>query len=437
MSTMIVGGGGREHAMAEAFTQGEYPKLYFTDGNAGMNTLGTNLHIDGVGRITAAALAHEVDFVVIGPEKPLADGLADSLRSENISVLGFGAEAAQLESSKSYAIDFMKRFDIPHPQSWVADSKLIAMRRLNSFLPPESIVLKANGPADGKGVILPDTYQEAEDAINGLMSGAMFGDAGKRVVIQLRETGPEISMMALYDGKNTNVLFLAQDHKRLKDNDEGPNTGGMGSYAPVPSEIVSDRQLDLMREALEKTTYGLERRGLNEPGVIYIGFMLTEGRGGDPVVIEYNMRFGDPELQAGLTLMTDAGIDAHELFHSAAVGGMDDWDSYTRLLGAGRAAVAVCLAANGYPERKPRKGDVISGLNHDYGDDVKIYHGASYYNKEGYIQTAGGRVIYVTGLGDSVEKAASRAYSAIGPTGVHFDEMQYRTDIAHQARSSE
>ncbi|HVV25424.1 MAG TPA: phosphoribosylamine--glycine ligase [Candidatus Saccharimonadales bacterium] len=437
MKTLIVGGGGREHALAmAAHDAGSDP--VFTNPNAGMAELGSHLGVSwvpeaGFRDVAIADLAdqQEIDLAIIGPEQPLATGLADRLRERKIPTLGFGIEAARLESSKVYANEFMDQYHIPKPATVVADSVESGLMFIKGRK-VEDYVIKADGLAGGKGVILPKTKQEARDAVMGMMSGELFGEAGQRMLFQERLHGPEVSMMALFDGKDAEVLFLAQDFKRLEDKDKGPNTGGMGSYAPVQEPIISRKRLVQMYDTLDKTLYGLNDRGITDPGVIYIGFMLADEFDGEPAVMEYNVRFGDPETQAGLTLLSDAGVNVHERLEAAARGSLFEGGDGRHIgvaLHAGRAALTVCLAAPGYP-KSPRRGSPIYGLKRDY-PDVTVHHAATKYRADQgeRVLTDGGRVLYVTGVGDSLKAARRAAYNAIGDDGISFEAMQFRTDI--------
>lgn len=431
MNTLIIGKGGREHALAMACQEASND-LFFTDANAGMEQIGTNLALETVDDAPGLASDLRVDLAIIGPEGFLASGVADALRHHSVPTLGFGAEAARLESSKIFANEFMEEYDILKPATMVANTPedgLLFVRGHKA----ENYVIKADGLAGGKGVILPKSKRQARDKLIAMMSGESFGAAGERVLFQERLHGQEVSMMALFDGSNAEVLFLAQDFKRLKDKDKGPNTGGMGSYAPVTPEVADEWQVDQMYGVLEKTLYGLKQRGIADPGVIYIGFMLAEEFGGDPAVMEYNVRFGDPETQAGLTLLQDAGVDVHELLQRAALGdlGIAGSGEINTTRQSGRAALTVCLAAPGYPEA-PKKGEPIYGLDYDV-PGVTVHHGATRSEQGHRTLTDGGRVLYVTGVGDSLKEAASIAYGAIGEEGIIFSEMQLREDIGRRA----
>lgn len=428
MKTMVVGGGGREHAMAMACAQDD-AELFFSHANAGMEHLGANLELKTGKEITVAARQLEIGLAVIGPEKPLIAGLADALRADGIPTLGASRDMAQLEGSKSFATQFMQQYSIPQPGTYIA-SDLQEALAYTDFRKAREYVIKADGEAAGKGVKLPKNRPEAKQIVENMMSGELFGEAGKVVNFQDRLHGEEISMIALLDGRKAYVLGMAQDYKRLLDKDRGPNTGGMGSYTPVPPKIANSRQVGLMYEAMEKTVEGMNREGIISPGFLYIGFMLAEETNGDPVVLEYNVRPGDPETQVIMPSLQDAGVDVHELFNMAAHGALEGDDIGTAPK-AGRFALTVCLAAEGYPD-DPRSGDTVYSVRG--GQDFLVYHGATQYRRAdgGQIFTTGGRVLYPTSLGDTPAEASRLVYSAIGDE-VSFKGMQYRKDIGHQA----
>jgi phosphoribosylamine--glycine ligase len=321
---------------------------------------------------------------------------------------------------------------VPSPASEVADFVEPAAHYIDAH-PPGSFVMKADGLAGGKGVLLPETRLEAQWALVEMMSGKMFGEAGRKIVFQERIRGPELSAYIVADGKkagNFVLLPLAQDHKRLKDGDEGPNTGGMGAYAPVPLE--NDKLISQIMDIGERTVYGVKRLGIDYRGVYFIGLMLDENDSYQPKVIEYNVRFGDPETQPLVNVLKSTGVNLYDLFNDAAHGSIDSSIAGTAIRAAGSAALTVCLAAEGYPS-SPRKGDVVQGLDRDY-PGVTIYHGGTAYGEEsGAAIVNGGRVLYVTGRGETVKQAADCAYAAIGEQAIHFAGMQYRHDIGHQA----
>jgi phosphoribosylamine--glycine ligase len=295
----------------------------------------------------------------------------------------------------------------------------------------KSWVIKADGLAGGKGVYLPEDDDQAREILEGLFSGRLHGDAGKNVVIQQRLTGPEVSVFMLIDGNRYEVIpVFAQDHKRLLAKDEGPNTGGMGAYAPVPESIVAPWQADEFYNMADKVMGGLHDQDIDFQGALFIGAMLAEQNEDKPTALEFNVRFGDPEAQVILPLLQAAGVDVYELLRRTAEGSLRNDFRWPHV---GHAALTVCLAAEGYPE-KPVVGDIIYGLDKDY-PNVQVYHGATAKGvKPGQILTAGGRVLYVTGIGKDVDKAADFAYGAIGDEAITFPGNIVRPDIGHQAR---
>jgi phosphoribosylamine--glycine ligase len=433
-SALVVGGGGREHQLGLSIA-GSVDTVYFAPGNAGTTAIenGINLpEVSTIGDVIDFVDEKECELTIIGPEQPLVQGIVNGL--EGHAVFGPSAEAAQLEGSKIFATEFMREYDIPYPYSDIINSDEDRIKLLHNLpLDNEKIqqlVFKADGLAGGKGAILPKDWSDAVNVLHGMFSGKMFDGAGKDIVLQERLHGPEVSVFVICDGERYSILPFSQDHKRLKNDDEGPNTGGMGAYAPVPESIVNYAQQEKIDDIVHKTIAGTLDRGMPYKGVLYIGMMLAEERNGDPVVIEYNVRFGDPETQAVLPLIERAGIDVYDLLRSSAEGHMEP-ESFEKIHQLGSAALTVCLAAEGYPD-SPRKGNSIHGLEQGY-PNVIVQHGGT--KKDGSrIVTAGGRVLYVTGLGETVDEAAAHAYAAIGEKGIHFDGMQYRTDIGHQAR---
>jgi phosphoribosylamine--glycine ligase len=433
LDVLVVGNGGREYELTRQLSLSpNVNNLYVANGNAGTATLTRTQNVPiastDIEEITSFVAEKRIGLVVIGPEAPLIAGLTDALRVKGITVFGPSKQAAQLEASKSFAAEFMERQSIPQPERFTAHNLEEALAYITER-PADSYVLKADGLAGGKGVVLPQSSDEAKIVLQEMFDGEGFDGAGKdTVVIQERLHGPEVSAFAVSDGTNFVLLPFAQDHKRLKDNDQGPNTGGMGAYAPVPESIVNHDQADKIRDIATKSITGMKVEGMPYQGVLYIGIMLAEERGGDPVVIEYNVRFGDPETEILLPVLSESGFDVAGMLLQAANGDVSNIQLPVTFT---KAALTVCLAAPGYPEN-PIKGSEILGLDKEY--DGAIVHHAGTKLEDGKVLTAGGRVLYVTGFGDTVSEAASHAYAAIGDQGVHFADMQYRRDIGHQAR---
>jgi phosphoribosylamine--glycine ligase len=432
-SALIVGGGGRESAIGQSISK-NVDAVFFAPGNAGTELIDNGFNLpfgpNKFDLIEQHIKDFNIDLTVIGPEQPLIDGIADYLK--DYSVFGPHAEAAQLEGSKATGMKFMVKNKIPHPKFTIIENDKLLNETLNSFNDNNAAdsVLKANGPAGGKGVVLPETADGAKRTLLGMYDGTLFEGAGKGCVIkQERLSGPELSVHVICDGKNFYTLPYVQDHKRLKDLDEGPNTGGMGAYSPVPDYLVSPGQRAKIDEIVSKTVAGTKDFEQSFRGVFFIGIMLAEEYGGDPVVIEYNVRFGDPESEVLFPLMQRCGVNTFELLKSTAEGKLHP----NLIPKIGGAALTICLAAEGYPE-SPIRGDEIYGLEGNY-KDVIIHHGATAQEGD-KIVTAGGRVIFITGLGDTVKIASGNAKAALGEQGVHFRGMQCRKDIGHWALST-
>lgn len=424
---LTIGGGGREHALGEAINEPDRT-LFFAPGNAGTALMPNGVNIDvAFGDLPTFAKENGVGLTIVGPEAPLVKGITNMFDAEGLPILGPSQEASMLEASKIEATEFMERNGIPHPESIVVRS----IYEMPEGLDPHKVVLKADGLAGGKGVVLPNSKQEMMNVLHDMLSGNSYDKAGEKgVLIQERLHGPEVSVFAVCDGTNYTILEMSQDHKRLGDGDEGPNTGGMGAYSPVPESIVNEDQKAKLIDIIDKTVKGMAEEGKPYKGFLYLGAMLAEERDGDPVVIEYNVRFGDPEAQVVLR----PGM--FDLFMSAVNGELDpNWTMPESRLG--KAALTVCLAGPDYPD-SGSKGVEIHGLD-DYHEGVRIHHGGTKLQGEKVV-TNGGRVIYVTGYGEDIDQAASRAYSAIGqgPNDgkVFFDGMQHRTDIGYQARGA-
>jgi phosphoribosylamine--glycine ligase len=406
---VVVGSGAREHALAWALSKSA--EVVVTPGNAGIAA-------HGITCVGTPAIDLESDLFVIGPEQPLVDGLADQLRTQGKTVFGPGSAGAQLEGSKAFMKEFLEDAGVPTAAYGDFDDEQSALAFLETMRPP--YVIKTDGLAAGKGVLVTDDLDEARRDVKAKLSGAAFGDAGRTVVIEEGLLGEECSIHVLCDGTTIVPLVTSQDFKRVGDGDEGANTGGMGAYAPMPS--LSDDDVDVIVGLIIKPTLDeLRRRGLEYRGVLYAGVMLTES---GPKLLEYNVRFGDPETQVLVPLYGDSLFD---VLLQCAEGRLEKGT-----LKASGAAVTVVLAAEGYPQR-PRKGDVISGIGDDGQlapphHDVIVFHAATLRNLEGRFITRGGRVLAVTGLGSSVAEARRRAYD--GAAAISFNGSIRRSDIA-------
>ncbi len=406
MRVCVVGGGGREHALAHVL--GRTAEVVVTPGNPAIP-----------GSVATPPEAVDADLYVIGPEAPLVDGLADRLRAQGRLVFGPGADGARLEGSKAWMKELLATAGVPSAGHQAFTEAGPAKAYLATLAPP--YVVKTDGLAAGKGVLVTGSLAEAEADVEDKLSGAAFGAAGRRVVIEEGLTGPELSLLVVCDGTRAVPLAPAQDFKRIGDGDLGPNTGGMGAYSPVPGAGADVVDL-VMDRAVEPTLAALRAQGIDYRGVLYAGLMLTPD---GPKVIEYNVRFGDPEAQVVLPRLD---TDLAHLLAQAAAGDLRDGPSFT-----GDAAVAVVLAAEGYPEA-PRAGDPITGLDAAASlPGVTVFAAGVAEDAAGRLVTSGGRVLAVTGTGSTIAAARDRAYAAAGE--IHWAGLQYRTDIAASAAS--
>ena len=401
MRVCVVGSGGREHALAHVL--GRHHDVVVTPGNPGIP-----------GSVPTPPEELEADLMVIGPEAPLVAGLADRLRSAGRLVFGPGADGARLEGSKAWMKEVLVDAGVPTAGHGAFDDEVAALAYLDTM--GDLFVIKTDGLAAGKGVLVTTVRAEAVDAVRSYLSGDAFGDAGRTLVIEEGLSGPELSILAICDGSTAMALAPAQDFKRLGDGDAGPNTGGMGAYSPVPvaTEAVVD---SLMANAVEPTLAALRGRGIDYRGVLYCGLMFTPD---GPRVLEYNVRFGDPETQVVLPRLTS---DLGELLAGAAGGRLGPEPTFDD-----GAAVAVVCASEGYPA-SPQTGDRITGLDaaSDMAD-VTVFAAGVGADPDGGLVTAGGRVLTVTGRGPTVDDARRRAYEAVA--GISWPGMCHRTDVA-------
>jgi phosphoribosylamine---glycine ligase len=419
MKVLVVGGGGREHALAWKLHQAEsVTGVYVAPGNAGINGVATGVTIpaDDISRLKQFALDKAIDLTVVGPDNPLANGIVDEFQQAGLKIFGPTKAAARLESSKSFAKEFMARYGIATPGFAICDSANQALRAVERFGFPT--VIKADGLALGKGVVIARHLQEAEQAIRRIMEERLFGDAGRRVVVEEFLQGTECSVHALVDGQNYCLFPTAQDHKALYDGNHGPNTGGMGAFSPSQKLSTSDLAL-IEREILQPFLRGIQAEGITYQGLLFPGLMLTK-RG--PVVLEFNARFGDPETQA---LLPRLSSDMVELLEATIAGRLREvrphWSS--------AASVCVVLASRGYPDRA-ETGKPIVGLPEVAAlKDVLVFH-AGTREQEGRTVTSGGRVLGITGVGDSILSARRKAYDAVSM--IEFDGCYFRRDIGER-----
>jgi phosphoribosylamine--glycine ligase len=422
MNVLVIGSGGREHALAwKAAQSTSVTKVYVAPGNAGTATEDKLENIamsaDDIPALVDFAKQNNVVLTIVGPEQPLVDGVVDAFQTEGLMIFGPSAKAAQLEGSKSFTKDFLARNNIPTGSYQTFTEIEPALTYVREQGAP--IVVKADGLAAGKGVIVAMTLEEAEDAIQDMLAGNAFGDAGHRVVIEEFLTGEEASFIVMVDGKNVLAFATSQDHKRAYNGDKGPNTGGMGAYSPAPV-VTPEIHQRAMNEVIMPTVEGMAKEGAPYTGFLYAGLMIDAD--GTPKVIEYNCRFGDPETQP---IMMRLKSDLVELCMMACRGELDkatiDFDP--------RPAVGVVMAAANYPASYP-KGDVISGLDINTQADRKIFH-AGTAKKDGAIVTAGGRVLCATAIGNNVTQAQQSAYELLKQ--ISWPGVEYRTDIAYRA----
>ncbi|WED28451.1 phosphoribosylamine--glycine ligase [Vibrio sp. DW001] len=422
MDVLIIGAGGREHALGwKAAQNPDVETVYVAPGNAGtaLEPKLSNIAIDveDIDALVAFAKEKAIELTIVGPEVPLVLGVVDAFREENLPIFGPTKAAAQLEGSKAFTKDFLARHDIP--TGWYANFTEItpAIEYVREKGAP--IVIKADGLAAGKGVIVAMTLQEAEDAIRDMLAGNAFGDAGSRVVIEEFLEGEEASFIVMVDGKSVLPMATSQDHKRVGDNDTGPNTGGMGAYSPAPV-VTPEIHTRILEEVIYPTVRGMEAEGYPYTGFLYAGLMIDAD--GTPKVIEYNCRFGDPETQPIMMRMESDLVDlCLDALDENLENAESHWDP--------RASIGVVLAAGGYPADYV-KGDVISGLPTDEIEGEKAFHaGTSYRN--GDVVTNGGRVLCATALGNTVSEAQQRAYKLT--KRISWNGMFHRNDIGYRA----
>ena len=424
MKVLVIGGGGREHALAWKMAQS--PKLqavYVAPGNGGTALDGrlVNVPITDVVALREWAQAEKIMLTVVGPEAPLAAGVVDEFRAHGLRVFGPTRAAAQLESSKAFSKAFMKRHGIPTAEYETFTDAAAAHAYVDRMGAP--IVVKADGLAAGKGVVVAMTAAEAHEAIDFMLLdnklGVTHNAGGARVVIEEFLQGEEASFIVLCDGRNVTPLATSQDHKRLLDGDQGPNTGGMGAYSPAPV-VTPAVHARAMREIILPTIKGMEKDGIPYTGFLYAGLMIDAS--GKPRTLEFNCRMGDPETQPIMMRLKSDLVDV--MMAATEPGGLAsielEWDR--------RTALGVVLAAHGYP-LSPRKGDAITGLPAEQ-DACMVFHAGTEL-RDGVVRTSGGRVLCVTALAENARAARQLAYEAVA--GIHFDGMQYRTDIAHRA----
>ena len=426
MNVLIIGSGGREHALAWKVAQSpKVARVFIAPGNAGCahesKCENVELETTNIAGLLQFAQRERIALTIVGPEAPLVLGVVDAFRAAGLRCFGPTQAAAQLEGSKAFTKDFLQRHRIPTAAYGNFTDAAQAVAYIRQHGAP--IVVKADGLAAGKGVILAATEQEAIAAVYDMLAGNKFGDAGHRVVVEEFLRGEEASFICMVDGEHILPLATSQDHKARDDGDRGPNTGGMGAYSPAPV-VTPAIHVRIMREVIEPTVRGMAAEGHPYTGFLYAGVMIDAH--GTPKVLEFNCRFGDPEtqpimmrLRSDLVELLEAGLDAR--LHQVSA----QWDP--------RAALGVVLAAGGYPDQY-RKGDVIHGLTSQEHAETKVFHAGTRQNNS-QVVTHGGRVLCVVGLGNTVLQAQTRAYAVVKQ--IHWDGVVYRTDIGHRAIARE
>ena len=422
MKVLVVGSGGREHCLTWKLVQSSIvEKVYCAPGNGGTAQIAENVNIEASDIISLIKFAKSngIGLTVVGPEAPLVEGIVDSFEKEGLKVFGPSKELANLEGSKIFAKEMMKKYGVPTADFKVFTEAKAAKDYLKEKGAP--IVVKADGLAAGKGVIVAGTPEEAEEAVDLMLVDKIFGEAGERVIIEDCLRGQEASILVFTDGKTILPMVSSQDHKRVSDGDMGPNTGGMGAYAPAPlvDGVLFER---IKKEICEPLIHGLAKDGKKYKGILYVGLMIEDGK---PQVLEFNVRFGDPETQVVLPKLRNDLADIMVKTADEKLDGQNlQWDE--------RFCVCVVLASGGYPG-KYEKGKVINGLNDLEGtNDIYVFHAGTKLESDKCL-TSGGRVLNIVGLADSLPQAQNLVYSAIGR--VNFEGMHYRKDIGNKALS--
>ena len=421
MNVLIIGAGGREYSIGMALKKDKsVEKLYFAPGNGATDELGENLTISDFNELADFCEANGVDLTIVGPEAPLVAGIVDLFEQRGLTIFGPTAKASQLEGSKIFMKNFLARHNIPTAKYIETDSIEDAYKFIESLEAP--IVVKADGLCGGKGVIIAQSHDEAKKSAGEMLSGNAFGEAGTSIVVEEFLDGYELSVFAICDGEDFVLLPAAQDHKRLLNGDKGPNTGGMGAYAPTP--LVNDEIYSKLRERVViPTLKGMKEEDNPFRGVLFMGVMVVDG---EPIILEYNVRFGDPECEELMPLLK---TPASELFYKASTGNLKNleiefYDKY---------AVGVVMASRNYPYKSSDPAEII--IDEIVDDDLKENSHISFAGvsrgEDGKLYATGGRVLVCVGLGDSIAQAQQRAYLLVGQ--VHFAGKQCRTDIAYQA----
>jgi len=421
VNVLVIGAGGREYSIGMALRKDEQvEKLYFAPGNGATDELGENLDISDFNELADFCEANDVELTIVGPEAPLVAGIVDLFEERGLKIFGPSAKAAQLEGSKIFMKNFLARHNVPTAKYIETDSIEEAYKFIMSLEAP--IVVKADGLCGGKGVIIAQNHNEAKKAAGEMLSGDSFGDAGKSIVIEEFLDGYELSVFALCDGEDYVVLPAAQDHKRLLNGDKGPNTGGMGAYAPTP--LVNDEIYKKLDErVIVPTLEGMKAEGMPFKGVLFIGVMVVNG---EPIILEYNVRFGDPECEELMPLIKSSVLD---LFYKGATNNLKN----LKIEFHNKFAVGVVMASKDYPYKSSAPAEIIvDDIVHDeiFAEHAHISYAGVTRDEDGKLYATGGRVLVCVGVGESIKEAQQRAYMLVGQ--VHFAGKQCRTDIAYQ-----
>ncbi len=418
MKILILGSGGREYSIGLAIAnENAEHELFFQPGNGATDELGTNLDIKDYNDLAIFAKENAIELTIVGPEAPLVDGVVDIFKANGLTIFGPSKEAARLEGSKVYMKNFLAKYDIPTARYIESDSIEELFKFTNTLEAP--IVVKADGLCGGKGVIIAQSHDEAKKAISEMLSGKSFGDAGKKVIVEEFLDGYELSMFAVCDGKDYILLPAAQDHKRIGDGDTGPNTGGMGAYAPTP--LVDEELYQKVKDRIIRPTLdGMQKEGAPFEGVLFIGIMVVKG---EPITLEFNVRFGDPECEILMPLMTSSVVD---MFYKAAANRLNE----IKVEFSDQYAVGVVMASENYPYSSSTPAEIIlDDIHHEEVAKYTYISFAGVSREDSKLYATGGRVLVCIGLGDSIKKARDRAYLRCGQ--VHFAGKKFRSDIAY------
>lgn len=423
MKFLVIGNGGREHAIIWKLAQSpKVEKIYCTLGNAGISKQAEiiNIKVDDFENLSKFAIDNKIDYTFVGPEVPLALGIVDYFNAKGLKIFGPSKNGALLEASKSFAKDFMQKYNVPTAEYHTFTDFNLAKNFLENDWPEnKKVVVKADGLAAGKGVIMCKNRQDALLALKEIMQDKSFGNAGDKIIFEEWLEGQETSVLVFVDGKHFSIMPAAQDHKRVGDGDTGLNTGGMGAYAPAP--IATKELLNKVeQEVMPNIINGLQKENIDYKGILYIGFMVDNGK---PYVLEFNCRFGDPETQVILPLLETDLVDVVE---NVIAGTLDKIE----IKWSKKSAVCVVLASGGYPE-KYEKNIKIFGLDDVKENEAIVFHAGTKKNDNGNVLTSGGRVLVLTSISDDIKSAIDKVYSVIPK--VTFDKMHYRKDIAQRA----